>query len=121
MKRETIKQKYNGLCAYTGKTLGEDWQVDHVTPQHKKTENVNDLSNLLPCQRIVNHYKRGHDLEGFRQYMADFHVRLGKLPKKTMRPQTMKRIDYMNKVADAFEITPEKPFDGKFYFEKLEL
>jgi hypothetical protein len=51
--------------------------------------------------------------------MADFHLRLGKLPKKTTRPQTMKRIEYMQKVADAFEITPEKPFEGKFYFEKL--
>jgi hypothetical protein len=49
--------------------------------------------------------------------MFGFHIRLGKLPKKTTRPQTIKRIEYMLKIAALFDITPEKPFNGIFYFE----
>jgi 5-methylcytosine-specific restriction endonuclease McrA len=120
--REQVRNKFGGKCAYTGTPLEQDWQVDHVIPQYRFKErfvqgNANDLSNLIPCQRIVNHYKRGHDLEGFREYMFGFHIRLGKLPKKTTRPQTIKRIEYMLKIAALFDITPEKPFNGIFYFE----
>ena len=32
-KRERIFKKYDGLCAYTGKPLEKDWQIDHVTLQ----------------------------------------------------------------------------------------
>jgi 5-methylcytosine-specific restriction endonuclease McrA len=139
MKKETrqkVFDKYKGLCAYTGKPLGSDWQVDHVTSKLKHINNiygnyyniieikeelkkVDDITNLLPSCRIVNHYKRSLDLEGFRRYMMNFHKRLAKLPKKTKSPKTQKRKEYMFKVAELFEITIEKPFCGKFYFEKL--
>ena len=134
--RETVRLKYNGLCAYTGKPLGEDWQVDHVCSRHKhfynchfnstseeeiflKNKEVDNIENLLPAIKIINHYKRSLDLEGFRRYMLNFHNRLKKLPKKTAIDRTKKRIEYMNKVADLFDITPEKPFEGKFYFETI--
>ena len=142
--RQQVYDKYNGRCAYTGKPLGDDWQVDHmiskadffyyaikmvkkdVSPDEWRTrvddlcrDGVNDEWNLVPSLRIVNHYKRSCNLEQFRQRMADFHIRLGRLPKKTKRPATVKRIAYMNEVADAFGITPEKPFCGKFYFETI--
>ncbi|AXF52601.1 MAG: hypothetical protein [Caudoviricetes sp.] len=133
--REQVRLKYNGLCAYTGKLLGDDWQVDHMTSVYKQTNNayytasnpdeiniiiskVHDINNLMPALRIVNHYKRSLDLEGFRDYMSDFHKRLAKLPKKTSVERTAKRIEYMNKVADAFDITTDKPFSGLFFFEK---
>lgn len=133
--REQVRLKYNGLCAYTGKPLGDDWQVDHMTSVYKHTNNayytatnhedidviiskVHHIDNLMPALRIVNHYKRSLDLEGFRRYMTDFHKRLGKLPRKTSVERTAKRIEYMNKVADAFDITPQRPFDGVFFFEK---
>lgn len=135
-KRERIRIKFNGLCAYTGKPLGDDWQVDHVTSKvkhirrvwhtHNNVENalldirkVDSIDNLFPALRIVNHYKRGKDLEGFRRYMADFHKRLSRLPKNTNIERTKKRKEYMYKVAEAFGITPETPFSGKFYFETL--
>lgn len=134
--RELIRLKYDGLCAYTGKPLGEDWQVDHVTSKilhsyrvlynassieeiNKRRKDVDNIENLLPAIKIINHYKRSLDLEGFRHYMKDFHKRLKKLPKKTSVHKTKKRIEYMNKVADLFGITPDKPFEGKFYFELI--
>lgn len=133
-KRSEVYKKFNGLCAYTGKPLNEDWQVDHATSKYKysynayyssesveevnaKLKEVDNIENLFPALRIVNHYKRSLDIEGFRVYMSNFHLRLAKLPKKTMVERTKKRIEYMNKVAEVFDITPDKPFSGKFYFE----
>jgi 5-methylcytosine-specific restriction endonuclease McrA len=134
--RQQVYEKYSGLCAYTGKPLGDDWQVDHMTSRIKhrfnvsignrdrahyaeRLKEVDCIENLVPSLRIINHYKRSWDLEGFRNFMKTFHKRLAKLPKKTMVEHTKRRIAYMNEVADLFGITPEKPFDGKFYFEKL--
>jgi hypothetical protein len=131
-KRLKVYQKYGGLCAYTGKPLSDDWQVDHVTSQFSHTywytgeedygeykKKVHDIDNLLPCLRIVNHYKREKSLYSFRMYMTGFHKRLAKLPKTTRVPATERRIKYMNSVAEAFGITVDKPFSGKFYFENL--
>jgi len=132
--RDIIKNKYGGLCAYTGKPLGDDWQIDHIFPkcsyiwhQSEVTKNklgvsfeLNDIGNLVPTITIINHYKRALDLQGFRKHMKDFHKRLAKLPKKTSVPQTERRIQYMYKVAELFDITPDKPFTGKFYFETIQ-
>ena len=122
--REKVGLKYNNLCAYTGKPLGDDWQVDHVIPQYKFKENIiqgnkDDIDNLLPTIKIINHYKRAQDLELFRKYMMNFHIRLSKLPKTTKVEETKKRIEYMNKVAELFGITTSQPFKGKFYFETI--
>lgn len=122
--RDKVYNKYNGRCAYTGKPLGDDWQVDHAYSKyqhdyHKIQSDVNDISNLMPALRIVNHYKRELSIEGFRWYLKDFHLRLSKLPKKTRLDRTKKRIAYMEEVANAFNITINKPFSGKFYFETI--
>lgn len=131
--REQVKQKYNGLCAYTGIPLDEKWQVDHILPKvlnnwilsgyekngQQPLDNIDCIENLLPALRIVNHYKRSLDLEGFRKYMLNFHKRLSKLPKQTTVDRTIKRIEYMNKVAEHFGISADKPFNGIFYFETL--
>lgn len=135
-KRSEVFEKFNGLCAYTGKALNDDWQVDHAVSKCKhsyntyyscgsveevnaKLKEVDNIENLLPALKIVNHYKRSLDVEGFRRYMSNFHIRLAKLPKKTLVDRTKKRIEYMNEVANAFDISIEKPFSGKFYFEKI--
>lgn len=134
--REQVRLKYDGKCAYTGKPLGDDWQVDHAyskarhnyfLPQDIGTaeeykayqKSVNRIDNLLPALRIVNHYKRAKDIEGFREYMLNFHKRLAKLPKKTLVPETERRKEYMQQVADAFDITVDRPFNGIFYFEAI--
>jgi 5-methylcytosine-specific restriction endonuclease McrA len=121
--RQAIYERYGGLCAYTGKPLGEDWQIDHIHPVCKhRWDGLADcpdrIENLAPTIKIINHYKRAMDLEQWRGYMLTFHTRLKKLPKKTIRKLTIKRIAYMNQVADLFGISPTVPFCGTFYFEK---
>lgn len=115
--REIIRNKLNGLCAYTGKPLGEDWQIDHIFP--KRRGGTDDIDNLLPALKIINHYKRAFDLEGFRKYMLSFHIRLSKVPKNPKSKKGIKRKEYMNKIAEVFNIEVDKPFEGVFYFEKL--
>jgi len=129
--RKIIFNKFNGLCAYTGKMLGHDWQVDHIQPcKHtwgEKEKRVNPnviigthkIDNLFPAIKIINHYKRDSSLEEFRKSMMTFHLRLKKLPKNTIVQRTKKRIIYMNTIADLFDITIDKPFNGKFYFETI--
>jgi len=131
--REQCRLKYDGLCAYTGLPLDDKWQADHVLPKSlnnwlesgyekqgtKALEKIDCIENLVPALRIVNHYKRSLDLEGFRKYILSFHVRLAKLPKKTTVQRTIERIAYMNNIATVFGITKEKPFSGIFYFETL--
>lgn len=91
----------------------------HFPLKTKPHTSVNNIENLMPSLRIVNHYKRELDLEGFRKYMLNFHIRLSKLPKRTAVFETEKRKIYMQKVADAFGITVDNKFDGIFYFEKI--
>lgn len=134
--RELVKQKFNGLCAYTGKPLGDDWQVDHVLSKYsfgcslwgqckdideynERKKDVDLIDNLFPAIKIINHYKRSLDLEGFRDYIKTLHFRIARLPKKTSVERTANRIKYLNTVAELFEITPDKPFSGIFYFETL--
>lgn len=119
-KRQRIYSLYNGLCAYTGKPLGTDWQIDHMEPHFYARmwqRDPNRPDNLVPALRIVNHYKRCKDLEQFRKYMLTFHERLKKLPKSPKVNKSSKRKAYMLKVAEAFGITVDSPFNGVFYFE----
>ena len=71
------------------------------------------------AQKIINHYKRAFDLEFFRDYMKNFHLRIAKLPKNPKVKKSIKHKEYLLEVARLFDITPEKPFSGKFYFETL--
>ncbi len=125
-KREIIKQKYGGLCAYSGTPLLPDWQVEHIQPL---VRNLYDGSptfpqahcdeNLVPVQKIINHYKGSLDLETFRTwFLGGLHERLRKLPKnpKTQKSHNKKR--YLLQVASFFDISESKPFSGVFYFEK---
>ena len=129
--RDKIKaylwQKYNGRCAYCGKPLESDWQIDHIKPVLRNMysgemlyPDRDSLDNLLPAIKIVNHYKGALDIETFRTwYLGELHNRLKKMPKNTRIEKTKKRIEYLLKVAELFDITPDKPFSGKFYFETI--
>ena len=127
--RELVKNKYNGRCAYTGTILQNDWQIDHANPLIRNwfdnnkpifTENHNE-NNMLPTQKLINHYKHSMDLEQFRFFMKNFHLRIAKLPKNPKTEKSQKRKKYMNKIAMLFDITEIKPFNGKFYFETLNI
>lgn len=130
--RQIIFDKCGGRCAYCGCELNDKWQVDHAISKcywymvsTTSMTAVNNMDNLMPACRECNHYKRSHCVDsfhthvGFRDYMRKFHLRLAKLPKKTMVEKTRKRILYMYTIANKYGIAPDKPFNGIFYFETL--
>lgn len=123
--REVIYAKYNGRCAYTGTELKGDWQVDHIQPiirlidKGMYHDDRHVIGNMVPAQKIVNHYKGGLDLETFRDwYMGGLHERLRRLPVNPRSEKSIKRKAYLLEIAGLFGITADKRFEGKFYFEK---
>lgn len=125
-KRLDIYNKFGGKCAYSGTSLEDDWQVDHIIPKRTfdffnyEQADVDDIKNLIPCQRIINHYKRALDLEEFRTlWLGGLHKRLLK-PTNPRTEKSKATKEYRLKVAASyFGITPDKPFGGKFYFETI--
>ena len=118
--RRAVYDKFGGRCAYTGTLLKDDWQVDHIVP--KGMGGTDELSNLLPAQRIVNHYKRCLDNETFKTWLlGGLHERLRKLPKNPRTEKGARRKAYLTEVVDIFGITPDKPFCGTFYYERASI
>lgn len=121
-RRERLFNKFNGLCAYSGTPLEPDWQIDHVEPVIRIrgrlliTDNDKE-SNMVPCQRAINNYKFSYTLDYFRtSLLGGLHKRLKKYPRSGNGGELRKR---MEKIAAYFGITEDKPFCGKFYFEKI--
>ena len=121
--RKQVYDKYNGKCGYSGTILKDDWQVDHVIPIcvfKYLDKNPNDIDNLIPTQKIINHYKRSLSIEEFRNwYLGELHIRLRKLPKNPKVEKSIKHKKYMLEIANYFDISEDKPFDRKFYYEKI--
>ena len=61
----------------------------------------------MPSCRRCNHYKRGLRIEEFRKQIITIHERFSKI--------------YIVKVAIDFGIIQIKPFEGKFYFERVRI
>lgn len=132
--RKSVYDKYNGKCAYSGTKLKDDWQVDHLVPVRIiKTlevgkrhvmgwpEDPNDINNLMPTQRILNHYKRCLTIKEFKSwYLGGLHKRLKKLPKNPRVEKSIRHKQYLLEVASYFNITVDKPFSGKLYYEQFE-
>ena len=105
--RISIYRKYDGHCAYCGREITfKEMQVDHIFPRCSNVANVKSLSNKNPSCRRCNHYKRAETLENFRRQMKTLHERIEKI--------------YIAKVAIDYGIIQLMPFDGRFYFEKVE-
>ena len=124
--REKVYKKFKGKCAYSGTPLKDDWQIDHIIPkiffEVSGQKGVNDLTNLVPTQKIINHYKRGESLEEFRNWkLGKLNERLKKLPKNPKSPKSIKRKKYLLEVAEMFNITEDKPFNGVFYMDKFKI
>ena len=127
-KRERIYSKFGGLCAYSGTQLEDDWQIEHICPIVRnwydgtvqfKEHDTED--NMIPVQKIINHYKHSLSLDQFRNWLLkDLHKRLKKLPKNPRTEKGQKKKEYLLKVAEYMGITEDKPFNGKFYFEELQ-
>jgi hypothetical protein len=104
--RQKIWGKYGGHCAYCGSEIAyTDMQVDHTIPQ--RNGGVDGIDSCNPSCRRCNHYKRAHGLETFREMLLTLPQRLDDI--------------YIFKVAIDYEIVEIKGFDGKFYFEKMEV
>ena len=105
--RIEVYNKYGGRCAYCGKAIEyKDMQVDHITPKRFAhwVDNIDNTENLNPSCRRCNHYKRGSQLEAFRQRLKTLHERIRK--------------QYICKVAEDYGIIEVKEWNGKFYFER---
>lgn len=120
--------KFNGLCAYSGTPLEDDWEVDHVIPVRRhpftgimERPELDTMENLVPCQRAINNYKHSMTLDELRSksWLGGLHIRLGKLPKNPRTPVSENRKSRMLRLADYFGITRDRPFVGVFYFEKI--
>jgi 5-methylcytosine-specific restriction endonuclease McrA len=115
--KELIRNKYNGKCAYSGTFLEDDFQIDHIKPIRRNSylENIenHNFENLVPCQKIINHYKHTYDLETFRTMILTLPSRIAKLPKKPKTEKSIKHKKYMFNLYQYFE-----NFDGLFYFER---
>jgi hypothetical protein len=126
-RKERIFNKYHGMCAYSGTKLEDDWQIDHKEPvlrnyaKDPKRKDRDNEENMVPCQKIINHYKHSLSLSSFRVWLlGDLHLRLKKFPKKSTSPRTLKRKEYLLRVASYFGISPDVPFNKVFYFEMVE-
>ena len=107
--RIAVYKKYDGHCAYCGRHIAyNDMQVDHFKPQrawNPEDSGTDAIENLMPSCRMCNHYKRAHDLETFRQYIAE-------IPRKLQE-------NYIYKVGIVYGNVLENPKGIKFYFEKV--
>lgn len=120
-KRAEVYAKYNGRCAYCGKEIElKDMQVDHVTAYGQSVygndldhinEMINDgsidnIENLMPSCRACNYYKNINGIEGFRERILNqlSHTCIG---------------TFQARLAMQYGIIEYKPWDGKFYFEKI--
>lgn len=112
--RQKIYQKYGGRCAYCGKPIYlKDMQVDHLIPQFLKgsaahqylAEQIESFENYMPSCRRCNHYKRGNNIETFREWIRT-------IPSKLMRD------NYIFKVGCDYGMwNSQNPPSIKFYFE----
>lgn len=114
--RIKVFSKYNGHCAYCGKEIDyKDMQVDHLIPQrflalekHSDLwDKIETFENYMPACRRCNHYKRGNELETFREAIST-------IPKKLYRDS------YIFKVGCDYGFWNSDEFRIIFYFEKRE-
>lgn len=119
--RHLVYMKYNGHCAYCGKAIfKDDMHVDHAIPlagvwygkDRKKVadmikdDSINAIENLMPACRACNFYKGGWDIETMRQRIQ------GTLSHTCQST-------FQTRLAIQYGMIEYHPWDGKFYFEKL--
>jgi len=102
--REKVWKKYNCKCAYCGEDLEYNkMQVDHI--EAKYLGGANDIKNYNPSCRQCNFYKSTFSLDQFKQQLATITERI--------------KNPFIVRLAMKYGIISFKPFDGKFYYEKL--
>ena len=114
-KREVVRQKYNGKCAYCGHPLPKKWHVDHLEPLLRgvgsahtglaaaNMHNHND-NNLMPSCPPCNISKGSMSIENWRNWLE----------------QHLKSLNAYNsnyRIVKAFGLVVETGISIKFYFE----
>ncbi|HEO3401827.1 HNH endonuclease [Streptococcus constellatus] len=103
--RLQVLQKYNHHCAYCGCEISfKSMRVDHFLPLQKG--GLDEVGNYMPACHQCNHYKSVFTIEQFRNNLKSVHERL--------------LLPFLPRLCEKYGIIAIKPFDGKFYFEKLE-
>lgn len=108
--REIVRNKYLNKCAYCGTELQKGWNVDHIKP--KVFGGTDDLDNLNPSCKECNNYKCHADLEGYR---------------KQLHNMLNEKLEYLFKSKTKMQVAmnmgsiKHSPWDGKFYFEKINI
>ena len=122
--RRLVYDKYNGHCAYCGRELRMDeMQVDHIIPVMKSYYGIkeealkvrqmiedgsfNEIGNLMPACRACNFYKSMNDIEGFRRRI------------RTELEHTC-RSTFQTRLAIQFGMIEYHPWNGQFYFERIQ-
>ena len=116
--RQAVYDKYNGHCAYCGKSIklkscknSERMYIDHIVPvileEYDGVPVNNDLENLNPACFFCNFYKSTYSLEDFR---------------KNIEETCVKRLEkiFNFKLLVRFGIIKVVRKPVKFYFEKEE-
>lgn len=102
--REKVWKKYNGKCAYCGEDLAyKNMQVDHIEAKHSNGKD--EFENYNPSCRQCNFYKGTNTLRIFRLDLSTITDRIKK--------------PFIVRLAMKYNLIQFKPFDGKFYFEKI--
>lgn len=121
--RLKVYNKFGGHCAYCGKELKlKEMQVDHavafaqswygtyeerLAAEKMVTDgSIDNLSNLMPSCRACNFYKGGSGIESLRRKI------LSELEHTC-------RDSFQTRLAMQYGMIQYKPWDGKFYFEKI--
>jgi hypothetical protein len=111
--RVAVYEKYNGHCAYCGKSLEyKDFQLDHFIPRQREQfkkyteEQIECFENYMPSCRRCNHYKRAHTIKYFREMIEE-------IPKKLFRDS------YIYKVGLDYGLVEAHEHKVKFYYEQV--
>jgi len=111
--RLSLRNKYNGRCAYCGDLLGDRFHADHIEPIVRNWLNGtckhpyrNTLENFNPSCPSCNIIKNSHSLEGFRKIIGGF-------------VNSLNRDSTQYKFAKRYGLVEERQADVKFYFETV--
>ena len=122
--RLQVYNKYQGRCAYCGREIKmQEMQVDHIIPiayscygprdkaeevrKMFEDESINAIDNLMPACRACNFYKGINDIERFRNRI------------KSELDHTCRQ-SFQTRLAMQYGMIKYIPWDGVFYFEKIE-
>lgn len=122
-KRERVKAKFGGKCAYCGEMLGDRWHVDHMEPIQRDMKWDGMKSKMVHTGECAHPSRKTEENE----FPACIPCNMNKssLPLEYWRKQIEARLEALNKystdyrVAKRFWQVKETPSPVRFYFERV--